>query len=52
VIANEFAEATSDVHVGALAALALVLFGLALILNSAARLLVMTVARGPAKSTA
>ena len=47
VIANEFAEATGDVHVGALAALGLVLFGLTLILNGAARILVEAVARGP-----
>jgi phosphate transport system permease protein len=52
VIANEFAEATGDVHVGALAALALVLFGLSLVLNAAARLLVRVVARGPARSAA
>jgi len=52
VIANEFAEATSDVHVGALAGLALVLFGLALLLNSLARLLVQVVARGPARGVA
>ncbi len=52
VIANEFAEATSNLHVGALAGLALVLFGLALALNAAARLLVRTVARGPAKAAA
>jgi phosphate transport system permease protein len=38
VIANEFAEATGDMHTGALAALALVLFGLTLMLNSLARL--------------
>ena len=49
VIANEFAEATGDVHVGALAGLALVLFGLSLLLNSLARVLVQLVARGPAK---
>ncbi len=48
VIANEFAEASGALHVGALAGLALVLFGLALVLNSAARLLVRLVARGPA----
>jgi len=47
VIANEFAEATGALHTGALAALALVLFGLALLLNSLARLLVQVVARGP-----
>jgi phosphate transport system permease protein len=52
VIANEFAEATGDVHVGALAGLALVLFGLSLVLNSLARLLVRVVARGPARSVA
>jgi phosphate transport system permease protein len=40
VIANEFAEATGDVHVGALAALALVLFGVTLLFSAAARLLV------------
>jgi phosphate transport system permease protein len=49
VIANEFAEATGAVHVGALAALALVLFGLSLLLNSLARLLVRAVGRGPAR---
>jgi phosphate transport system permease protein len=47
IIANEFAEATGELHTGALAALALVLFGLALLLNSLARLLVQMVARGP-----
>ena len=47
VIANEFAEASDAMHVGALAGLALVLFGVALVLNSAARLLVRLVARGP-----
>ncbi len=39
VIANEFAEATGDVHVGALAALALVLLVVTLLLNAGARLL-------------
>jgi len=47
VIANEFAEATGEVHIGALASLGLVLFGLTLVLNAAARLLVQAVARGP-----
>jgi phosphate transport system permease protein len=47
VIANEFAEATGDVHVGALAALGLVLFGLTVVLNALARLLVETVGSGP-----
>jgi phosphate transport system permease protein len=52
VIANEFAEATGAVHVGALAGLALVLLGLSLLLNAAARLLVGAVARGPARVAA
>jgi phosphate transport system permease protein len=40
VIANEFAEATDAQHTGALAALALVLFGITFLMNGAARLLV------------
>jgi phosphate transport system permease protein len=40
VIANEFAEATGAVHTGALAGLALVLFGVTLLLSAGARLLV------------
>jgi phosphate transport system permease protein len=40
VIANEFAEATGDVHIGALAGLALVLFAVTFALSAAARLLV------------
>jgi phosphate transport system permease protein len=47
VIANEFAEATGEVHIGALAALGLVLFGITVILNGAARALVHAVERGP-----
>jgi len=50
VIANEFAEATSAMHTGALAALALILFGVTLLLNSIARLLVRAVGRSPARS--
>lgn len=47
VIANEFTEATSDMHVQALIELALVLFILTLILNGFARLLILaTTARG------
>ena len=34
-----FAEATGDIHTGALAALALVLFGITLLLNAIARLI-------------
>jgi phosphate transport system permease protein len=52
VIANEFAEATSGLHTGALAGLALVLFGITLLLNALARLLVRAVARGPARAAA
>jgi phosphate transport system permease protein len=40
VIANEFAEASGAVHTGALAGLALVLFGVTLALSATARLLV------------
>jgi phosphate transport system permease protein len=41
VIANEFAEATSDLHVSSLIELGLVLFGLTIVLNAAARLLIL-----------
>ncbi len=40
IIANEFAEAVSATHVAALAGLALVLFGLSIVLNALALLLV------------
>ena len=46
VIANEFAEASGDVHTGALAALGLILFGVTLLLNAAAQLLVRVSTRG------
>jgi phosphate transport system permease protein len=52
VIANEFAEATGDLHLAALAGLGLVLFGITIILNVCARLLVWKVARGPAGARA
>jgi phosphate transport system permease protein len=45
IIANEFAEATGDIHVGALAGLALVLLGITVLLNSCARLLMHAVVR-------
>jgi phosphate transport system permease protein len=48
VIANEFAEAVTPEHTGALAGLALVLFGITILLSASARLLVRSVARGPA----
>jgi len=46
VIANEFAEATSTLHVAALAEIGLLLFGVTLAFNVTARLLVSRV-RGP-----
>ncbi|MSP59477.1 MAG: phosphate ABC transporter permease subunit PstC [Myxococcales bacterium] len=54
VIANEFAEATGDIHIGALAALALVLCGTTFALNAAARLLIRVPAerRTPARASA
>jgi phosphate transport system permease protein len=52
VIANEFAEAVTPEHVGALAGLALVLFGITVLLSAAARLLVRAVARGAAGARA
>ncbi len=45
VIANEFAEASGAIHTGALAGLALVLFGVTLLLSAGARLLVRLSAR-------
>ena len=47
VIANEFAEASGAIHVGSLAALGLLLFGVTLLLNGLARLLVQAATRGP-----
>ncbi len=48
VIANEFAEATSDLYVAALIYAGLVLFVVTLTVNILARVLVSRVARGPA----
>jgi phosphate transport system permease protein len=45
VIANEFTEATSEVHVSALIELGLVLFALTMLLNAAARLLLAATTR-------
>ena len=42
VIANEFAEATDALHQGALIELALVLFGLTIVINGLARVLVLS----------
>jgi len=47
VIANEYAEATSDLHLAALSEIALLLFAVTVVLNAAARLLVWHVARLP-----
>jgi phosphate transport system permease protein len=41
VIANEFAEATGDVYKGVLIELGLVLFGLTILINGAARLMIL-----------
>jgi phosphate transport system permease protein len=46
VIANEFAEAVSDIHLSSLAAVGLALFGVTFALNALARLLVWRVTRG------
>lgn len=45
VIANEFTEATADLHLSALIELGLVLFVLTIILNGLARLLILTTKR-------
>lgn len=47
-IANEFAEATTQMHLAALFEIGLVLFVLTVVVNAAARLLVWRVARGSA----
>ena len=43
VIANEFSEATGDLHLSALAEMGLILFGVSVVLNGIARLLVYSV---------
>lgn len=45
VIANEFAEASSDLHVSSLILLGLVLFGLTVIINGIARVLIAVTSR-------
>jgi phosphate transport system permease protein len=45
VIANEFTEATSDMHVSALIHLALVLFLITILMNAVARLLLVSTTR-------
>jgi phosphate transport system permease protein len=51
VIANEFAEASSDLHLSALMELGLALFIVTIIVNAFARLLVWAVTRGEPAST-
>lgn len=51
VIANEFTEATGDLHLAALTSIGLVLFAMTLIVNAAARLLVWKVASFPQGGT-
>jgi phosphate transport system permease protein len=46
VIANEFSEAAADMHFAALTYVALALFGLTVLVNAFARLLIWRVARG------
>ncbi len=45
VIANEYAEATSDIHMAALAEVGLVLFGVTFLINFAARILIHRMGR-------
>ena len=45
VIANEFAEASGDLYVSSLIFLGLVLFGLTILINAMARLMVLTTTR-------
>src|ERR1043166_9067340 len=45
-IANEFTEAATDMHFAALAYVALTLFGVTVVVNAAARLLIWRVSRG------
>lgn len=46
VLANEFAEASDELHLAALMEIGLILFGITIVVNSLARLLVWRVARG------
>jgi phosphate transport system permease protein len=52
VIANEFAEASGEMHTSALAALGLILFVVTVAFNIAARILVRMSRRGPARVAA
>jgi len=46
VIANEYAEATADVHLASLAAIGLALFFVSLVINALARLVVLSLDKG------
>jgi phosphate transport system permease protein len=46
VLANEFSEATVDLHIAALMEIALLLFAVTIVVNAAARLMIWSVARG------
>jgi phosphate transport system permease protein len=50
VIANEFAEASDDIHLAALSGIGLLLFAVTVLLNVVARLLVWQVARGESRA--
>ena len=45
VIANEFAEANGELYVSSLIFMALVLFGLTIVINAVARIFIMTTQR-------
>ncbi len=45
VIANEFAEASGDLYISSLIFLGLVLFGLTIVINALARVLILTTTR-------
>lgn len=49
VLANEFSEASDDLHLAALMEIGLILFGITILVNSVARLLVWRVARRAGK---
>ncbi|HET6410749.1 MAG TPA: phosphate ABC transporter permease subunit PstC [Anaeromyxobacter sp.] len=52
VLANEFSEATSATHIGALAGLGLVLFGITVLFNAVARILLVVTTRRVARGHA
>ena len=49
LIANEFSEATNDLHVSALMAVGAMLLLITFVVNGIARLLVYRVSRGPGR---